>query len=55
MLTLLVMVVDGGPGGAGGDGLLMLELLVMTMVHGGAGEPPSFSLDAFGAKASWEL
>lgn len=46
------MVVDGG---AGGDGVLMLELLVMTMVHGGAGELPSFSLDAFGARASWEL
>lgn len=52
MLTLLVMVVDGGPAG---DGVLMLEWLVMTMVRGGADEPPSFSLDAFGAKALWEL
>ena len=52
VLMLLVMViVDGGPGG---DGVLMLVLLVMMMVHGGAGEPLSFSQDAFEAKASWE-
>lgn len=41
ILTLLVVIVDGG---AGDFGVLMLVLLVMTMVHGGAGEPPSFSL-----------
>lgn len=46
-----MVIVDGG---AGDFGVLMLVLLVMTMVHGGAGEPPSFSLDAFEAKASWE-
>lgn len=52
VLMLLVMVIVGG--GPGGDGVLTLVLLVMTMVHGGAGEPPSFSLDASEAKASWE-
>jgi len=51
VLMLLVMVIVGGPGG---DRVLTLVLLVMTMVHGGAGEPPSFSPDAFEAKASWE-
>ena len=51
VLMLLVMVIVGGPGG---DRVLTLVLLVMTMVHGGAGDPPSFSPDAFEAKASWE-